>query len=141
MLQEHTHVSLAVLITGLRFASSTFPGSVELFCPLRLSACDCADICVTVTLLDGLVLARSQFNTDMVILLIAAHAYHLASPTSGKAVFSDFVPMCTGKGAVLLAAARSSIYGSRLDDRVIARDSRCVPTGYSMCQLKVEWVR
>ena len=26
----------------------------------------CADICVTVTLLDGLVLARSQFNTDMV---------------------------------------------------------------------------
>ena len=28
--------------------------------------CPCADICVTVTLLDGLVLARSQFNTDMV---------------------------------------------------------------------------
>ena len=26
----------------------------------------CADICVTVTLFDGLVLARSQFNTDMV---------------------------------------------------------------------------
>lgn len=28
--------------------------------------CPFADICVTVTLLDGLVLARSQFNTDMV---------------------------------------------------------------------------
>ena len=30
----------------------------------------CADICVTVTLLDGLVLARSQFNTDMVCALL-----------------------------------------------------------------------
>ena len=32
--------------------------------------CPCADICVTVTLLDGLVLARSQFNTDMVRALL-----------------------------------------------------------------------